>query len=640
MPGAGKPVTDRSATGWLHWTLAALLAAGAIHIGLTWGYQSLFWGDAGRWLHEVDRFASGQVLYRDFVWPFPPLALWVIGAVAWVLGSTVEVIWSTTSVIFLVLLVLFHRYAARLVDRPLLPWLLFAAFLLAVSLAQYRSAPLPLGMYSPAAPIGFALLLGALLLALDLVSGSASTSAGARPLALGVLAGAAVATKQDFWLPAAFIVGAVVVTALRGRRPIAATLACSGFLLVVAAVLAVIGATAGLAAIPGVIGGFGHVSQFGWNALPTVERLLAHTVSAGAAVGMLLAAFWVVDTQHRRRPLGRWILAVGGLVIVAATVYVGVTSSIVERAREAASPIATATEELALLNQHVAAPRVAVERFNQSLRVLPLSILIPSAALVGLLVTRRRFIRSGASAQRNVLLFLLAVAVLARARRGFLHTEWFHVLLELPVYVSLIGSVVHDRWPSWRKAVVVWLVLLASLGIYLHWSLGRGALTKSGTHEAFDTSRGVVRWPRAHVGDYQWLEGLLHAHDPTGSRPLVAFGYNGGYQYFLLRPSPLVSAHGFHLSLEPVDAALKRLLRSQHRLFLLDVRGVWGSVPEPGFHLFRWEKPWVPSHYERVDRLAFDQLRQGCTVVGTRGRRSPPPPLFTLLDCAQRESAP
>ena len=48
----------------------ALVLLTLIHTIAVWGYSGPFSGDTGRWLHEVDRLAQGEVLYRDFIWIF------------------------------------------------------------------------------------------------------------------------------------------------------------------------------------------------------------------------------------------------------------------------------------------------------------------------------------------------------------------------------------------------------------------------------------------------------------------------------------------------------------------------------------------------------------------------------------------
>ena len=50
-----------------HWpALLVLLVLWATHMVATWHEATVFWGDYGRWLYEMDRFAHGEVPYRDF----------------------------------------------------------------------------------------------------------------------------------------------------------------------------------------------------------------------------------------------------------------------------------------------------------------------------------------------------------------------------------------------------------------------------------------------------------------------------------------------------------------------------------------------------------------------------------------------
>src|SRR6266850_4247222 len=120
-----KPVQSADDPRKHRWLLSVALAFGVTHVLLSWGYIGRFWLDTGRWLHEVDRFARGEVPYRDFVWPFPPMAMWILGGVGSLFGAAVGPIWTATSIVFLLLVLLYCLYVVELVEPSLrLPALL------------------------------------------------------------------------------------------------------------------------------------------------------------------------------------------------------------------------------------------------------------------------------------------------------------------------------------------------------------------------------------------------------------------------------------------------------------------------------------------------------------------------------------
>lgn len=52
------------------------------HTALVWGYTGTCWGDYGMWLHQVERVAQGDALYRDVYVSTPPLAFRMLGGAA------------------------------------------------------------------------------------------------------------------------------------------------------------------------------------------------------------------------------------------------------------------------------------------------------------------------------------------------------------------------------------------------------------------------------------------------------------------------------------------------------------------------------------------------------------------------------
>lgn len=126
------------------------LALAIVHLVLVWGYVGQFWGDTGRWMHEINRFANGERLYLDFTWPFPPLAMWILGSAVKVVGTGVHQIWLVTSLVYFGIVALLLRYVYVVVPRDMVLVTAVASLLGAIAYAQVGGDPLPLGMYSPA----------------------------------------------------------------------------------------------------------------------------------------------------------------------------------------------------------------------------------------------------------------------------------------------------------------------------------------------------------------------------------------------------------------------------------------------------------------------------------------------------------
>src|SRR5688572_30127493 len=99
--------------------MMVVLAIVALHVVVTWGYVSLYWGDYGRWLYEVDRVAHGARIYRDVYWAFPPLGMWIIGGITRVIGSDLAQIWTVTSGVAFAIAVVYAYVVARLLPQGL-----------------------------------------------------------------------------------------------------------------------------------------------------------------------------------------------------------------------------------------------------------------------------------------------------------------------------------------------------------------------------------------------------------------------------------------------------------------------------------------------------------------------------------------
>lgn len=537
------------------------------------------WGDYGRWLHEVERFAGGEVLYRDFTWPFPPLALWLVGGWMKVFGTGLAPIHVLMSLVLIAILACHAALLARLLRSELVPLVSASSVLLALALAQRESASLALGMYSPAAPLAILLLLCALVVRVDL----AKRPSPGKALLLGVLCGAMVLTKQDVWLPAAFL-------ALSYRSMLtplgAATTLGVGVLL--------IAATAGPDVLPLVLTGFNHVQELGGLGLPDLHALTLAGAGAlaGGAVFALIAG---------SRP--RWWILCATAAAVACLVIVWMNRM------SAGMEYSEAVVELGrgLLTQ-----------------VPPLLLPVALAAVV--------FARRSDVPNATWWLAALVFVCLTRSRRAFQFAEWYHALIELPIYAMVAVALAPVRQTVRRLQWGFAGVLL--LGGVEEWTLGRVPLVGIGRLPATETPRGTVHWRQYEVDRMQWLTRELEARDPEAHRPLFAYGYLAGYAYFLKRVNPTGMSQGFRLSRFDPDSVVRALHTYSPPIFLLDSRDYdSASVPVGGVNLRVWNRPRRINHYVRYDRPYFERLLSHCQPVSRFPGDSMP--RLVLLSCGR-----
>jgi hypothetical protein len=589
-----------------------------LHTALVWGYTGPFTGDLGRWFHEVDRLSHGEVLYRDFVWPFPPLALWLLGAVARMCGAGTGPIWVATSIVALLIMFVYVRLVAFVVSRQFFGLTVFAGAILALAFANYESPPLPMGTYTPASPIGLLFLLLAAVLTLE---PEPAPSPGRAVLA-GSLCGLAVLCKQDFWIPALYLTAVQLVSrediADRARRRNAA-LALGGLVGVVLLGVLVVARQAGWAAVAGAAGGFGSAAESGGRGLPSWERLTVELWGIGILLSVLLASLRIgrTITAAEFRP---WF-ALSALVAVAAgAVYLLVGG-------HAATSLTSFTAGPATGPGPGVGAALHNMRLSLSARLFP-ALLPPLVAIVT--VVRWKHLEQ--DSRRGLLLALAGLCVALRSKRLFEHVEWYNVLLEVPLYVLAVQVLVprFDR-RSWNGMVVALTVLLL-IGVNEYHKQSKGPLTNR-IYPKVQTARGIVRFRPNEAREFVGLKGLLDSVDPAGRRPLFAFGRSGGFNYFLGRDNPTPLTHGFRISNASPDAVVTSLRNGAHPL-LVDVADEvfqLGVRPEPGIFLTRWQAPTRPSHYLSYDRRFFEAAVAGCIRVG----QVPPQgkALYTVYDC-------
>ena len=379
----------------------------------------------------------------------------------------------------------------------------------------------------------------------------------------------------------------------------------SGFLLGVGAGATILAAEAGAGALTRVATGFGHADVGIARALPSWKLVIIEIIAA-ALLGLgLLGSLLLTGFQVRRIRL---------ILTVLLTAFVAPTAVYIVMDHGATLDIHT-----------MQSLRDAVYR-----HLLPA--MLPALTLLAAVVATGR--KGQSSSLRQIIMLVGAICVAARVRRGFEHVEWFHFLLEIPLYATLIHFLLGEQS---HRAIILILVMLALIGIHMYWKWGVGPLTLAGEYKATVTTRGTVHWHLHRIREYEAIRDILDRRDPSGKRPIFRFGaHNGGLNYLLGRPSPTSITQGFLYSVIEPETALAELLSANPPLFLI-YDHIYDSALEPQLRVAwsRWDRPLQPERHVSYDMPYFDRLRAGCVelevVTGTPAR-------FTVYDCAGHSS--
>ena len=619
-------------------TLVALVVAGtiaALHAIATWGHTTVFWGDYGYMMDLITRAHDGLVPYRDFHWPYPPLSIWIYGGATRLTGVDLAGVWAVTSIVYGSIVAAFVWYV-RLVTPPKLQGLIAGVtVLLAVAIANLGSAPLPLGSYSPAGPLGFLFILVSWCATLTFMQRSAIGYA----VLASAAAGLAVLTKHDYWIAAAYSVAVVGWHALPRRnhwgswKLVAASITPA--VCVVLAGSAVIAAQTDATMVFDIVRGFGLVGQQANRGAATLEILTIEIVILAGLVAVVSGAVqWARPPAQRRWRVPTLALAVccAGLLLWLGKAY-SVGTAV------AAGQLSGDNTQIESGFANIPWNVRAFLRFSfNSLvergfrHVIPF--LLPFAVAVTLLV---RGTRQGFSRDHNGwLLLLIGFALSLRARRQFEFTEWFTVLIEIPVYAALLTAWIAEV-PARRVAVLATCALYAFVGMYAYHELARGALTARGTQPTIETPRGSYRAAPIAGALFRTIKSTVDSLDPSGRRPLFGYGYTNGYNYFTKRPYPSATPIGFRAtSRSSPDSTVNAVLASQPPAIVIDNPFYDVSMyPKPGLHVFRWSLPFEhPPHNARM-RAEFQRIVAACKLFRRLGDG---PNAFAIYDCARPDS--
>ncbi|GEM_PF-5487900 len=633
MNGSPRAANEKNA----RWTQGLLLAMGGVFVWSVWGYVGHFFADGPLAMEQVHRFARGEVLYRDFYWPFPPVALWAVGTLWSFFGITLAAYQAIMATVFLLITTGFFYYAARLAPWANRSLLLVAGLVLSVSYSFQDSVPVMVGMYTPAAPVGFLLLLAGVnaVLGVSPLGGAPARDALRASIAAACCA-LAILTKQDFWIPSAYVMGALFFL-FWGARSYAPLLWCGGaFLVFLGGGLAPVVSELGWSSLPRIATGYGMMQEMGGLALPSWERMVVQL----AQTGLLLSAVLIGLLACRAVPVARWRAALLAALLVgfgAAGVHLWKTASIAQAVRATgrqANPSPTAAFAGAAARGDSSVPRMAVTWLYRRAQDVFIPVFVPG--LVAMAVAWRwKKLDSGT---RGRLLFAAGLCLAARSRRAWQMVEWYSILLELPVYALAVQALLGDEQrQDVERAVRVLLVLLLAYGGYNYWYSGVGPLTRRGSYPVTETPRGPARFRlgAGAVQAYQELRATLQELDPAGSRPLLMHTYTDGLNFFLNRRNPTPMSQGFRLSRFTPEELAGKIEALSPPPILVDSSGFRGDpVPAPKLNLRAWEPSMQLNHYEAFDRPRFEKLAAECRAIRTITYANAP--FFTVYDCPAR----
>jgi hypothetical protein len=605
------------------WIALVMSLAYLLH---SWGYIEYFQGDYGRWLGEIERFAKGERPYTGFDWAFPPLSMWLVGSYARLFGADLPSIWVLTSLVTVLISLLFACLVRSIAPRSAWTPITVGGLLLAYAMSTLKSAPLSMGMYTPAAPIGLMFLLAALVLSLKLEDEPGGLLL---PFATGALAGLAIITKQDFWLPALVVIGfAAAGSGIRTKgavtRAVAALVGGATPVLLAVAWLTRHGSSDILL---GIATGFGHVRYSGPRGLPSQERL---TVNALALA--LLGLAWLAP-QWRSRTARIRLVTVGSVAAVLAAVHLTMTIAIAQRGDggvilgQARSPTEVWLGRVQGLEWGPLIGGLNLLRIRVEQNLLPVLATVAIGLLALWLNRRVTDVRT-----RRMILFLALFCLAARVRRGFDHMEWFHVLIELPTLGLLLSRIGGRTGEPAHRPVAGFMTAMAGAAALIYWDMGVGPGTRTGAQPAIETPRGAVHLTARSRAIYQGMTQLLGRIDPQQARPLFAWPRSQGYNYFFGRPNPTPFTIGLNLTAFEPEKAAEMVLAATPSSIVVMARHVGSLRPSPVLDLTRWETPrtiTVPT--ADLDRLA--PLRTRCARVDNAGRVVDA--ALLVLDCAE-----
>jgi hypothetical protein len=602
-----------SRSAWL--SLALITSICALFMVLRWGKLDSLWGDPARWLFEAYRSASGETLYRDFAWQFPPLSLLLMSGAFRLFGGTFEAAQVVLDVLSLGAVLLLWAVARRIMPAGLA----LAATIAGVIAIATGGGPdfrlFSLQLYTPALLTG---LIGTLLLAWSLIAGlqrGAMTMVSWLALSLGSTIG--LLSKPEF---AAANVAALIIFVLvdaragPGSKSTALWLRRSALVLALGLLPAAIGylLVGGLTGFDNLMAG---MTGYGAAALicpwwPTGLGLLGALAALGQGVLFVmvlsLVRFNSLRRRYGRRYLALWLVAGLGLALSAWYVpgWLRVNNFAVTGWDAAGFATALGVWLLPVMWWSIVAWFVLLSRY------------------LGALFGRRAF--SSEAAWWWVLL-TIGVALSARGLFGDSHSVTTMVpVAAMPIWllVGVSGLVtILCRFKTgdadggrtlWSKVALIVVVIFAGLRLIY----GAGDEARA-SYAALDTLAGTVRLAdRASAAIYA---DVLRATQPADRVLDVAYG--GGINFATRRASPTFSTQWWYLlpAQKYVDQDLAQFAQHPPRLVIAN------GLPDFGasFGVIAPTRCPFPRLVWRPDQPAYEPARRFPVIDAIQSQYQP-----------------
>jgi hypothetical protein len=540
-----------------------------------WLKLGTFWGDPARSLFELYRAANGEIPYRDFSFPYPPLAIALISPVLRWFGATFQVAQVTYD-----LLGLGCVFGVWFLARRLMPSM--AAFLATLGFIFCGGGALAvfhLRTYSPSNLVGF---IGIVLSCCGLVDTIRGKFDHRTILLLGVGGFFSCMGRPD--AAAGVVAGLLCLIVSEGRSALSVRASVRRWLRLAAIMLApsvlcysLLVAKLGKPVVEG-ISAYGEAT-FACPLWPTGFGLMSAAVSLGAvlaALGLLELAGRLFFSVPLRPSPTLYLLAVAGGV--AWLWNWGVLYSAVMRYEGA---------QHGLLD--VGASLISFGGFSRPVRWASILLFFS-----GLVAYRRA---QGATNAEDRIFFVLMGVMTALCLRGFFNSvdsDWPSIdaklqALTFPLFPLIAWQTVRiwtsGRWPTdsyfemrhGRRIFLLgslWLCVFGGVRV-----VGDALRDSIRPYRLIQTAAGSVRLNDGGISNdvYEFLK-----NNTTPGEPIADVAYGGGVNFALHGTSPLYTT--MFVNFLPSEAQRRR---DHDQLSESNVRFVISSIPPP----FRYGTP-------------------------------------------------
>ncbi len=586
------------------WRELAILIGLSVTLAMArWCILDSFWGDSPRWIFEAYRGSSGDLLYKDFAWQYPPLPLLVFSASLRLFGSTFAVVQMTLDLLSAAVVILTWDFARRLLPKPL-PVLVAAALACAGASNSSNFALFSLQIYTPAILVG---MMGLLIVLREIVD-YLQTGQYSVPSKFWISTGATICllSKPEFVLGALGCLAALALSDLRlwyRDRPRTAWITAYAKLLLVsvapaACIYFVVAAACGLDNVIAGVGGYGLASlSCPW--WPTGLGLFGALVGVGYGV-IVASLFSLTRVRLFLQRFGNrywWLWGASAASLLLAVLYL---------------PYCAA--ELPMFHGRLTISHTLTYLLSTGTALIP--VMWCSILLWAILVVRfYRAPRTAWTIYDGLMLMILTAAVLMSVRGLFSGTMSQLSLASVAAYplwfvigphllIRFLGSAeknTADRGLERRRPPMPVVALIGAF-IFLRFA-ALGMTELKAPHAKVVTPAGSVRLKDMSVAPQMYA--YLSTH--TAPRePILDLALGGGLNFSDHRPSPIFSTQFTALAPPAKYLALDDFLLRQHAPRIVVANG--GENFQATYGICMNTGCTFPSFVWRSKRLACNPL--------------------------------